>query len=460
LNRWAVAWAGAVALAVAMGIGRFAFTPVLPMMLHDGVIDLPQAGWLASANYLGYLAGALLCTLQPWLWARAARLPPIDGPALVKSGLAVTGLLTLGMALPHAALWPLLRFAAGVASAVVFVFTSGWCLGQLARLHASALGGVMYAGPGAGIVASGLLASGMVALQWRAAAAWAVFGALAWLLTAAVWRSFGSDTAEQVREATLAPEQTHTREPIAPAAQTPMAAAHAPAMAVARTPATAAARAPVAEPPATSHHGRGEVALLAFTYGLAGFGYIVTATFLPVIARTALPGSAWPDLFWPLFGAAVVAGALLSTRLRVSGDLRALLAASYVMQAAGIGLSLWLPNLAGFALGSVLLGLPFTAITFFAMQEVRRMRPQAVPATMGLLTAMYGIGQIAGPPMAAALVQRSGNAGAGFTQALEIAAAALLFGALLFACSARARRAPALAEPDHRRRTQRTQEPR
>ncbi|MBC7941702.1 MAG: YbfB/YjiJ family MFS transporter, partial [Chitinophagaceae bacterium] len=70
---WAVALAGAASLAVAMGIGRFAFTPLLPMMLADGVVDLPTASWLASANYLGYLAGALWCTFQPMVWARLPR---------------------------------------------------------------------------------------------------------------------------------------------------------------------------------------------------------------------------------------------------------------------------------------------------------------------------------------------------------------------------------------------------
>ncbi len=69
---WAVALAGAVALAVAMGIGRFAFTPLLPMMLAEGALDLHTASWLASANYLGYLAGALLCTFQPLAAPRAA----------------------------------------------------------------------------------------------------------------------------------------------------------------------------------------------------------------------------------------------------------------------------------------------------------------------------------------------------------------------------------------------------
>ena len=124
-GRWAIAIAGAVSLAVAMGIGRFAFTPLLPMMLHDGVIDLHGASWLASANYLGYLAGALLCTFQPWIWARVRGLPAIHATRLVRGGLVATGLLTLGMALPLPWTWGLLRFAAGVASAVVFVYVSG-----------------------------------------------------------------------------------------------------------------------------------------------------------------------------------------------------------------------------------------------------------------------------------------------------------------------------------------------
>jgi hypothetical protein len=390
-GRWAVALAGAVSLAVAMGIGRFAFTPLLPMMLHDGVIDLHAASWLATANYFGYLAGALLCTFQPWIWARVRHLPAVNGPWLVRAGLVATGMLTLGMALPVPAGWPLLRFLAGVASALVFVYTSGWCLAQLARRNSPALGGVMYTGPGAGIVVSGLFASGMVQWQWRAEAGWLIFGVLAFALTAAVWGIFQGG-------ATPAP------------AAGPTAGVAAPAVG----------------------HGGGEIAALALAYGIAGFGYIVTATFLPVIARAALPGSAWLDMFWPIFGFGVMLGALIATRLHIGGDLRPLLAGCYLVQAAGIAIGVWSPSLAGFAFGSLLLGIPFTAITFFAMHEVRRLRPLLAASFMGLLTAMYGIGQIVGPPLVALLLRRSASAGAGFALALEIAAGALGFGALLY----------------------------
>ncbi|CAN5772135.1 YbfB/YjiJ family MFS transporter [soil metagenome] len=393
----AVALSGMVSLAIAMGIGRFAFTPLLPMMLHDGTLDLSTASWLASANYLGYLSGALLCTFQPWIWARVTWLPDVVGTTLVRAGLVITALLTLGMALPLPASWPALRFAAGVASAVVFVYTSGWCLARLAQLGASPLGGVIYAGPGGGIIVSGLFASGMVAWQWRASTGWVIFGVLALGLTAAVWGIFQGRTAAPVVSAS------------ASAGGVPVAAGS----------------------------GR-EVGLLTVAYGLAGFGYIITATFLPVIARVALPGSAWIDMFWPIFGAGVVVGALLATRLPATGDRRLLLAGSYLLQSAGIAASLWSPSLAGFAIGSLMLGLPFTAITFFAMQEVRRLRPAMAASYMGLLTATYGIGQIVGPPLVALLLAHSGSASEGFTRSLEVAAAALFGGSLLYLWMARA----------------------
>jgi Uncharacterised MFS-type transporter YbfB len=359
--------------------------------LHDGVIDLPSASWLASANYLGYLAGALLCTFQPWIWARLPRLPAVNAPWMVRAGLMATGLLTLGMALPVPALWPLLRFAAGVASALVFVYTSGWVLAQVARLEAPALGGVTYTGPGAGIVVSGLFASAMVQWQWHAVTGWLIFGVLAFVLSALVWRTF---QAGDVPRPTAAATSSNAV--------------------------------------ASEAHGAFEVGFLCLAYGIAGFGYIVTATFLPVIARAALPGSPWLDMFWPIFGLGVFSGALLAARLRVTGDLRRLLAGAYFIQAAGIAVSVWNPSLAGFAISSLMLGLPFTAITFFAMQEVRRLRPALAPSFMGLATAMYGIGQIVGPPLVALLLRHGGNAGAGFTLSLQIAMGALLVGATMY----------------------------
>ena len=247
----------------------------------------------------------------------------------------------------------------------------------------------------------------MVAWEWRASSAWLVFGGLAALLTAAVWHVF-----RRRHEAPL-----HGAVPAG---------------------ATATAT-PAAPLPPTEVHGKAEVGVLAVAYGIAGFGYIVTATFLPVIARAAIPGSPLIDLFWPIFGGGIVCGALLSARISAATDRRRLLAGAYALQAAGIGLGVAWPTEAGFAIGSLMLGLPFTTITLFALQEVRRIRPQAATATMGLVTTVYALGQALGPPLVAGLLRLSGGqAHVAFQRSLLIAALALLVGTALFVASARA----------------------
>lgn len=390
-----------VSLAVAMGIGRFAFTPLLPMMLADGSVDLADSSWLASANYLGYLVGALLCTFQPLLWRRMGWSGSVRLTAMVRAGLVATTLLTLGMALHLPAVWPLLRFAAGVASALVFVYVSTWCLARLAQMQVPAMGALIYTGPGAGIIVSGLSAGVLVHWQQSAATGWLVFGLLAAGLAFLVWPVL--------------------RPPATGAAQT--------------TAASVSASASAAPPAAV--HGRTELSLLALAYGLAGLGYIISATFLPVIARQSIPGSPWLDLFWPIFGLGVIIGALVASRVRTPKDMRLRLVVCYWIQGSGILVGLVWPTSAGFAWGSLLLGMPMTAITYFAMQEVRRLSPHQPASLMGLLTAVYGLGQIAGPPLATAFLAHSPTVQAGFSAALGVAAFALLLGSLIYGAMVR-----------------------
>lgn len=393
-----IALTGMVSLAVAMGIGRFAFTPLLPMMLHDGTVDLKAGSWLAMSNYLGYWMGAIACAFQPWVWKRLGW-QALSMVGAVRLGLGMTVALTVAMGLDWPWAWPALRFAAGVASALVFVYTSGWCLSRLAAAGVPKLGGIIYVGPGLGILVSGLSASAMVATGVSAYTAWYVFGGLALALTLLVWRQFGGLMSAAA-----------------------MAAAHRP-----------------------QQGDKVALVVLVLAYGLAGFGYIISATYLPVIARHALPGSVWQDLFWPLFGLAVAAGALLTIRLPEHWDRRFLLMGCYGLQAVGVLLAVWLPSRAGFALGSVLLGVPFTAISLFAMQEARRVLPHAASAYMGLLTAAYGLGQIAGPALVAWILQRNADVSVGFALALEVAAASLVLGMLLYGWLVRA--APQAAKP-------------
>lgn len=375
---WRAALACMVTLAVAMGLGRFAFTPMLPVMLHEGKLDLQAGGVLASLNYLGYFLGAVSCA--------AIRARPAS---MVRGSLVVTAALLLGMGLLQGfTFWGVLRAAAGVMSAWAFVFASGWGLRRLAETGAPSLAGVIYTGPGIGIAATGLLGGALG--RWGSEAGWIGFGLLSLVLIALIWRIFGDGEAKAGD------------------------VAHAPV--AARSAAESAAA-------------RSDARWLVALYGLAGFGYIITATFLPVIARQALPGSAWPDFFWPLFGLAIVPGALIGARAPLHWDNRLLLAIAYALQALGVVLSVAWPTIWGFGLGSLLLGMPFTAITLFAMRDARRLRGNASAGLIGYATASYGVGQILGPLFAAPLAQRTGS----FAVPLLVAAAALACGALLFA---------------------------
>lgn len=402
----AAALACMVGLAVVLGVGRFAFTPLLPLMLADGSIGLKGGSWLASANYAGYFVGAVSCA--------ALRVAPAR---MVRFGLVATVLLTAAMGVGHLLpVWLVVRFVAGVVSAWTFVFVSQWGLRRLAELHAPEWSGVIYAGPGVGIVVTGLIGSALAGQ--RASVGWLGFAALSAVLSVAIWRTFGT---------TPAPERTPTpaHAQAVPSAAAPHAATGAPAT-------------PAARVDTRSH--RADAAWLVVLYGAPGFGYIITATFLPVIARAALPaGSPWPDLFWPMFGAALIVGAITAARLPGHWDNRLLLAAGCATQALGIAAGIVWPNAAGFSVGSALLGLPFTAITLFAMREARRLHGERAAGLMGYATASYGVGQILGPLVAAPLAARFGS----FTPALWVAVAALLLGAAGFAATvARGRGSP------------------
>ena len=104
------------------------------------------------------------------------------------------------------------------------------------------------------------------------------------------------------------------------------------------------------------------------------------------------------------------------------------------MQAVAVAVSIVWPTVAGLALSSTLLGLPFTAITLFAMREARRLWPHAALRLMGLMTAAYGIGQIAGPPLANRLFAATG----GFSASLAVAVASLVVGVAIFVAVKRA----------------------
>jgi MFS family permease len=340
---------GLIALAVAMGIGRFAFTPLIPMMQADAGLSLEQGGWLASANYAGYLAGALWAGRQP-----------VRGDFAIRAGLATIALVTAAMGVTDGlAMWAVLRFVAGLASAWVLIQVSSWALENLAPLRRPVLTSVVYTGVGTGVMLAGLLCLVLMRLQLGSDTAWIVLGAVALVLAIFVWPVF---------------------EP----------AKHASA--------------------GRSTHGWDAGWLrLILCYGAYGFGYIIPATFIPVMARAIVQDPAVFGWAWPLFGAAAALSTLgAGVLLRRMGNRRVWISSHFVM-ALGVAAPLVVPGMAGILIGSLCVGATFVVVTLVGMQEARVVAGPHSARLMAAMTAAFAAGQIAGPALASLWISAEGR---------------------------------------------------
>ncbi|MFJ9009135.1 YbfB/YjiJ family MFS transporter [Streptomyces canus] len=345
-----------------MGVGRFVYTPILPLMHTQAGLSTGAGANLATANYVGYLVGALAGMLAPAL---------IRSRAVLRASLTLlTGTLA-AMPLTHSTtVWSLLRLAAGVASALVFVVAAGSLLHHL-RDHPPHLAGWAFGGVGGGIALSGLLVLVLrSAADWRTA--WWAAAVLAALLAAASWN--------------LRPQE-----------------------------ATVAAAGGSGATPRT-HRWFGA---LFVSYTLEGVGYIVAGTFLVAAIGQQSPGWVGSGA-WVLVGLAAVPSSALWARLGRRWSRPGLLLTALVIQAAGIALPALVGGTAA-ALGSaVLFGATFIGVSSLALATGAHLR---FPRSVALLTAGYSVGQILGPLVVAPLLHH------GYHRALLLAALVVLVAA-------------------------------
>lgn len=374
--------AGFLALVVAMGIGRFAYTPILPAMQEGFGLSAAAAGALASSNYLGYLLGAVLAAFFP-----------VGRPrnALLRGGLlaAVATPALVGLT-DDFGIWLVLRFVAGLASAGVLVFASAVVLAELSRRGRPQLSGLFYSGVGAGIALSGLVVLALngglsVDAAWRAD--WLLLGALGAVLVVPCWAWLpdgDTDASGDAGEADAAER------------------------------ASAGAALPVV--------------LLCLSYFLFGAGYIVTGTFLPAIVE-GLPGLGGLGAgVWVLVGLAAVPSTVLWAAVASRTGSAAALVLAHVALALGVVLPVLSHAAWASALSAALFGGTFMGITALVLAYGRQLAGAArADLALGGLTAAFGTGQVLGPLAAARLAHEAGN----FGPALVAASAAVALGALL-----------------------------
>lgn len=375
-----LAFGGLLAMAAAMGIGRFVYTPILPPMVEALSLSKSQAGLIASANFVGYLAGALIAALRLPGSRRAWLLAALALNAICLAAMGVTTAMPLFL---------LLRLAAGIASALALIFSSALVLDRLAQAGHSALSAVHFAGVGSGIAVSAALVAILVQLGaawntlWLASALLAAFASLfvVWMVPPG-------------------PNATPT------AASSPRAKISA------------------------------DFVALAIAYGLFGFGYVITATFIVDMVRGTASLRPLEPYIWVLFGVSAVPSVALWTGLgRRWGILRAF-AVTSIVEAAGVAASaLWL-HAAGVIIAAVLVGGTVMGLTALGLIAARASADGDPRGRIALVTASFSLGQILGPAFAGFVYDATGS----LTVPSLAAAAALVVAAILSIVADRLRR--------------------
>jgi hypothetical protein len=333
-----------------MGIGRFAFTPLMPLMLRDGTLDAVTGTEWAAANYIGYLAGALTAS---WFGR--------DPRRGLRMGLIGVALTSLGMAWGNASLplvGVLLRGSAGAFSAWVLVCASSWCLHELARRESISLGGWIYTGVGLGIALTGIMA--WLGGNQSARTLWIELGVLAAVGTIYVLRS------PAIQSATSSTGITNV---------------------------TANATANQAMGP---HPGEGNLGVV-LCYSAFGFGYIIPATFLPTMARQLVSDPLVFGLVWPIFGAAAALSVAVVSHWLSTWPRRKVWAVAQAVMAIGTLLPLLQQALWVLVASAVLVGGTFMVITMAGLQLARERMPSNPTPLLARMTAGFAAGQIAGP---------------------------------------------------------------
>lgn len=327
-------------LASAMGIGRFAFTPLLPLMQQSFGLTLRQGALLATSNYAGYFVGALVSFIFNPAANKAARF-----------SLLWIAVLTLATGLTQIfAAWMVLRFLTGVASAYALIGISSWALNVLAPQRRPGLYGWVFAGVGFGMILAGL--TGLVAGVVHASPdhAWLALGVCAAVVFIFSWRPLGWNPAMPKRVAASVPQRINAQGWI-----------------------------------------------MVFCYGVYGFGYIIPATFLPAFARALISDPAVFGWVWPVFGVAAALSTVITAYLFGRVLPRTVWAYSNLVMAVGVLAPALFLSPVTILISTLCVGGTFMVMTMTGMQTARLTTGGDASRLIAAMTASFAMGQLLGP---------------------------------------------------------------
>jgi len=366
---------GIFALVIAMSIGRFSYTVILPYMQDTFGFSHATAGFLATSNYLGYLVGALVAGR---LQIGGKRIP------FLQIALVISILTTAMMGFTDAIIaWYILRFMSGIMSALIFVVAASLVLDQLAGNGKAHLSGLFYSGVGTGIALSSIIVSPMHAMfDWDGTwIALALFSVILFIFIVFLIKPVTQQHTQQKLSQKVAMRKF---------------------------------------PPMTW------MKWLILAYSLEGLGYIVTGTFIVSIAKESTSFHGDSTFVWFVVGIAAIPSCIVWSKLAQRyGYVRTLLI-SMLIQGLGIVLPAFATNTLTLYTSAFIFGATFMGITTVATTLARQILPVNSHKILGYLTAGYALGQMLGPSLAGALANFTNS----YQYALFGATAVIAVGAL------------------------------
>jgi predicted MFS family arabinose efflux permease len=338
---WRTIAAGFCAILVGLGLGRFAYTPLIPAIIEAQWFSAADAAYLGAANIAGYLAGAVLAR-------RAAE--RFGAVTVLRVMMLLATASFFACSTPLSYLWYFAwRFAAGLAGGLLMVLAAPAVLPHVPVRRRGLAGGLILTAVGAGIAASGTLVP--LLLDLGLVVTWCSIGLLAAISTLVAWQGWPAGEAGRP----------------------------APPQALPRTRPTL------------------PLAALYIEYALAALGQVPHMVFLvDFIARGLGRGIETGALYWVLFGIGALAG---PTLFGYAGDrigFRRALRLGFLIQAASVGMlagasASWL-----IALSSLVVGAAIPGNVSLVLGRVQELAPPGIAAqraAWGIATTAFAIGQ-------------------------------------------------------------------
>lgn len=335
--------AGFVMLIIAMGIGRFSFTSILPLMQSQSHLTVTESGYLAGSNNLGYLAAAFGRGFITWGNRRPRHLRIHLILCIISTGFMGITSSFIG--------WLFLRFIAGLSSGLIYVLSSSLVMETLIANKREKWVGFFYGGVGTGIVLTGLATPILSHFTWRGA--WIGLFVVSFILVLTIWSS--------IHDTKFEPLLTNS---------------------------------------ASKHSLKLPQSMfvwLLVAYGLEGLGYIVSATFLVAMVKQMPNISVFADFSWIVVGLAAIPSPLLWSWWASKASYVKPLITALILQALGVIMPICMPNIVGVVLGSILFGGTFMGISMLSLAAARMVRQSNSNYAIALMTGFFGIGQIIGP---------------------------------------------------------------